>query len=66
MFLHEEEPDEIEEAFSKLCDLLSANGILKEVRAIEATYWLRLLKYTKDNSKKQLVLKKAKEIEGQL
>lgn len=46
--------------------VLSENQILEKVTALEATYWLRLLKYTDDPERKKVVLEKAKKLEALL
>lgn len=46
--------------------MLSENGILTMVRALEAVYWIRLLMYTDGRERRTEIIAKAEEIEQQL
>jgi len=46
--------------------ILENNNLTSVVTALEATHWIRLLKYEKDMKKKYLIIEKAKRLESEL
>ena len=46
--------------------MLSENGILTTVQALEAVYWIRLLLYTDNKERRKEIIAKAEELEEQL
>lgn len=65
-FLNTENFQNYAPALAEMDLILSENQILEKITALEATYWLRLLKYTEDPERKAVAINKAKELEGLL
>lgn len=53
-------------ALARLTCLLAESGTEELVRALEAVYWIRLLKYTPEPERREKAIRKAKEIEAEL
>lgn len=64
-FLHGESPD-YTALLSEMDEILSQNGLAEKIKALEAIYWLRLLKYTESPVKKHRAVAKAKALEAEL
>lgn len=51
---------------SEYSQMLAENGFEEKVIALEAIYWIRLLKYTKEAERRDMAIQKAKELEAGL
>jgi len=65
-YLHGDEAADFSENLIKYDAMLAGAGIRGITKAIEAIYWIRLLKYAKDEKQRQTAIAKAKSLEGEL
>ncbi len=66
LFLHGRNVPGSHAALSTLDLLLSGSGLLGKVVALEAVFWIRLLKYTAEPERREEVIRKAQELEGDI